>query len=232
MQISAAKLYDLAYSSKNYQDEADRIREYIKKLSPTAKSVLDVACGTGKHIQHLSSDYDVDGLDIDSSYIQAAQQRNPGSTFWCADMRSFDFQKKYDVVMCLFSAIAYVTEYFELVETINCMKNHLQPDGYLIIEPWFTPKSWQRGFISVVQGKEEGVFVSRMSHSETKGRLSILNFEYLIGTEEGIEHRSEKHQLALYSQEEMVQAFTDAGIRVEYDPVGITGRGIYLGKLM
>lgn len=231
MQISEGKLYDLVYNSKNYQEEADQIRAYIKKINPTAQSILDVACGTGQHIQYLTNEYYVDGLDINASYLQLAQKRNPQSTFWCADMRSFDLSKKYDIVTCLFSAVAYANEYNKLVEAIKCMKNHVQVKGYLVIEPWFTPESWQRGYISLVQSEEDGLFVSRMSHSETQGRLSILNFEYLIGTSDGIEHFSEKHELALYSHEEMMQAFTEAEVKAKYDPVGITGRGIYIGEV-
>lgn len=227
MSISPVKHYDLVYSSKNYESEAMHIRSYIKRLQwPEVFWMLLAA--RGSIYRYLMNEYHVDGLDINSSYIEVARERNPKSTFWCADMTSFDLSKKYDIVMCLFSAIAYANEYPQLVEALTAMKHHVQPNGYLMIEPWFTPDRWQRGMVSLVQCHDEGVHICRMTHSDAERKASVINFEFLIGTKDGIEHRSEKHKLGLYSHEEMIQAFAEAGLKAAYDPNGITGRGIYI----
>jgi hypothetical protein len=72
--------------------------------------------------------------------------------------------------------------------------------------------------------------VTRMSFSDKAGKLSILNFEYLVGTKEGIKHLSNRHELGLYSVAEMMSALHEAGLESEYDPQGISGRGLYIAK--
>jgi len=70
-----------------------------------------------------------------------------------------------------------------------------------------------------------------MSHSTVEGHVSKLLFHYLIGGPDGIEHRVEHHALGLFTREEMTQAFARTGFSdVQYDPDGLTGRGLYLAR--
>ena len=46
-------LYDLAYSFKDYAGESASVRNAVHARVPQARSLLDVACGTGKHLEHL-----------------------------------------------------------------------------------------------------------------------------------------------------------------------------------
>jgi SAM-dependent methyltransferase len=223
-------LYDIVYSSKNYEKEATDIKEYILERFSDTKTILDVACGTGKHIEYLNKFFRIDGIDISKRFVEIAQNRNPTSTFWCKDMTSFELEKQYDVVICLFSAIAYANSYNALVQTFKHMKKHTKQGGHIIVEPWFTPENWYPGYVTIVNGETNDIKVSRMSFSDTVGSLSVLNFEYLVGTKEGIRRLSERHELGLYSIDEMLSAFKEAGLDMEYDPVGINGRGLYISK--
>ena len=44
-----SKYYDLLYEDKNYFDEVEYIDFLIKKNCQSAKTLLDMGCGTGKH---------------------------------------------------------------------------------------------------------------------------------------------------------------------------------------
>lgn len=70
----SAEFYDALYSFKNYKNEADTIRDYIYARNPRVKSVLDVACGTGKHIEYLNNHFAVDGIDLNDPFIETAQK--------------------------------------------------------------------------------------------------------------------------------------------------------------
>jgi hypothetical protein len=47
---------------------------------------------------------------------------------------------------------------------------------------------------------------------QVEGRLSRLRFEYLIGRSDGIEHVVESQELGLFTTEEMLDCFAQAGI--------------------
>ena len=101
-------LYDELYSFKDYAGEVARIRSLIAARHAGASSILDVACGTGEHARLLSTDFEVDGVDLEPQFIEIARTKNPRGAFRVGDMRSFQMGKKYDVVQCLFSAIGYM----------------------------------------------------------------------------------------------------------------------------
>ncbi|AOZ90821.1 class I SAM-dependent DNA methyltransferase [Paenibacillus crassostreae] len=225
---NSAEIYDALYSFKNYKHEADTIRQYLNRLNPNVTSLLDVACGTGKHIEYLTDYFTIDGIDLNERFIQTAQKRNSSSNFWCVDMTSFQLNKKYDVVMCLFSSIAYVKTLIRVKESIDQFKRHLSDTGIIIIEPWYTPDTWEPGFVSVLNSETESHKISRMSHAARDGDISILNFEYLVGSIHGIEHKKERHELGLFKHEELIDVFEATGMKVEYDSEGISGRGLYI----
>jgi hypothetical protein len=60
--------------------------------------------------------------------------------------------------------------------------------------------------------------------------VSILDFRYLIGTPEGVDSLTERHELGLFTHDEYVDAFENAGLKVTHDAQGLTGRGLYIGK--
>src|SRR5690606_20980199 len=113
-----------------------------QEKNPGAKSILDVACGTGKHLEFLQDHYDSEGIDLNNEILDIARKRCPQSTFHEADMINFQLLRKFDVVICLFSSIAYVQTLENLYKAITCMANHLNPNGLLVIEPWITPENF------------------------------------------------------------------------------------------
>ena len=70
-----------------------------------------------------------------------------------------------------------------------------------------------------------------MSHCSKEGRLSVIQFDYLIGSPDGILHRSERHEAGLFTVDEMKSCFEEAGLSVEHEPEGIFGRGIYTARV-
>ena len=47
---------------------------------------------------------------------------------------------------------------------------------------------------------------------------------------EGLHHVVERHELGLFTTEEMTHALTTCGLAVTYDATGVTGRGLYIGQ--
>lgn len=224
--------YDAIYAFKDYLSESNVIQKMIQEVNPHAKTVLDVACGTGEHAVHLKKSFDIDGIDFDSQFVTIAREKNPECGFQVADMASFHLGKKYDVVLCLFSSIGYVKTMERVKATLRCFADHLELDGAVILEPWFTPDTWHptdRVFLHT--GENDLGKVCRMSISRREGELAVLDFNYLIGCNGTITHETERHELGLFSVDQMRQAFAETGFEVTYRDGGLTDRGIYVGRL-
>jgi SAM-dependent methyltransferase len=226
----AAKYYDRIYANKDYRQESSTVEAAIRRYRPDAKTLLDVGCGAGGHLQYLSKNYKAEGLDISEELVKAARKRVPGVRIHTADMVSFQLDRKYDVVLCLFSSIGYVRTIVNLNKAIRSMATHLNPGGLLIIEPWFTKRTWKPKDVYASYVDDPDLKVARISTNRTKGRLCIIEMHYLIGAAEGITHSREIHRLGLFSKAEMVEAFDKAGLECEYEEDGITGRGLYTGS--
>jgi len=229
--MDAVKYYDKIYSFKDYEQEASKITQIIDQRSQLdGGRLLDVACGTGKHIEYLKDQFDVEGLDISPEMLEIARVRNPNVTFHHADMTDFDLGKKFDVVTCLFSAIGYAKTLELAGSAIASMARHLVTGGLLIVEPWFSPEAWHAETVHAMLIDESDLKIARVNTSFVKGRISYFDLHHLIGTPKGTTHFVEHHELGLFTIEEMKKMFIDAGVLVEYDPEGLTGRGLYVGE--
>lgn len=232
MFAESSELYDLIYSFKDYAKESKEIYEMVRKYKPRANEVLDIGCGTGEHHKYLKDVYSLTGLDINPNFIEMARQKVPNAAYEVGDMRAFDLGKKFEVILCLFSSIAYIQNYEELISTLKTFRSHLQADGLLIIEPWISPENWYEGKLHMLTYENDDVKICRMNQSGREGEHSIINFHYLIGTEEeGVRHFEERHELLLLTVEQMKAAFVEAGFIVDHDPRGLIGRGMYFAQL-
>lgn len=226
-----AEFYDALYEDvKDYAAESSVLANLIREARPQARTLLDVGCGPGAHARHLTdAGFDVDGVDIEPTFVEACRSRCPEGSFTVGDMRTLDLPDRYDAVLCLFSAIGYMLDEASLDTAVERMARHLVPGGVLVIDPWFEPGEMDHGWIATTVGKTEDTTVCRMSRTVIEGNLSRLEFEYLIGTVEGIERRSEVHELALFSQAQMEAAFAHAGLDVERKEKFLRTRGAYVG---
>ena len=229
----SAQYYDEIYASidKDYVAEARKSRKIIQKYKQSpGKALLDVACGTGAHAEYLSSHYLVEGMDIDSNMLAIARKKHPKIRFRRGDMTSFSLSHQFDVIVCLFSSIGYVKTKARLHKAVETMTRHLLPGGILLIEPWFTPDQWRIGAVFTTHVDKPHLRIVRMSHSGRRGNVSLLEFQYLIGTSKGIEHYTELHELGLFTHREYMDALKATGLTVTHDSKGLFGRGLYIGR--
>ena len=224
----SAEIYDKIYSFKDYEAEALLIRELIHEHSPSAKTLLDAACGTGKHLAFLRQDFECTGFDLDEGLLAIARERHPEVEFVIADMTEFELGRNFDAITCLFSAIGYTKTVDRLQMAIERFAAHLTPRGVLIVEPWLTPDAFTPRHIGALFIDEPELKIARMNTVSVEGNVSVLDFRYLIGTPDGIRVENELHELGLFTVEEHLEAFGRAGLEVEHREEGLSGRGIYI----
>jgi SAM-dependent methyltransferase len=229
----AAAAYDVLHAAreKDYAGEAARIGELVRARRPEARSLLDTACGTGGHLRFLRDHFDeVEGVDGSPAMLARARERVPGVPLHQGDLRTFDLGRRFDAVTCLFSSIAYLVPAEELWRGVANLARHLVDGGVLVVEPWVKPEDWDPAPLPRIDsGEGEGLSVTRMTRVWREGECTFLDMQYLIGTDDGIEHVREHHANALYDEGDYRDAFEAAGCSVEVDPEGLIGRGLYLG---
>jgi SAM-dependent methyltransferase len=224
-----ARLYDAIYAWKDYRTEVDRLDRLIRERNPDARILLDVACGTGKHLELLKDAYEVVGVDLDPVMLEIARDRlGPDVPLHEGDMTDFDLGRRFDVVTCLFSSVAYTRTPDRLAAAMGAMARHLDPGGLLVVEPFFAPDEWMAGHLHANFVDQEDLKVARVSLSGPAANQITMTFHYLIATPEGVTYQTEAHEVGLFAHDDYVEAFRRAGLEPEHDQEGLMGRGLYL----
>jgi ubiquinone/menaquinone biosynthesis C-methylase UbiE len=231
----SSAFYDAIYSFKDYRAEAQQIealvRGYLKTTPAEGQnpSLLDVACGTGRHAEYLAEHYTVTGLDLELGLLAIARKRLPSMHFYHGDMRDFNLRQQFDVVTCLFSSIGYVRTERALRQTLATFFRHTKPGGVMLVEGWFRPGEFTHGRLSSLFVDEADLKIARIGHSIVDGDLSIMHMHHLVGTPDEIIQFTEDHEMGLFTQEQYMDAVTSAGFEAHYDDTALTGRGVYIG---
>ena len=134
-------------SELNRSDTAHELT-LLAGLLETASSWLDVACGTGRHLELLRATFpDLAGVDLEPGLLEVARTRLPGVSLTRADMRTFELGRTFDAVTCLFSSVGYLRDPDELAQAISRMAHHLSPGGVLVVDGWVKPDAWLPGIM-------------------------------------------------------------------------------------
>jgi ubiquinone/menaquinone biosynthesis C-methylase UbiE len=225
-----ANYYDEIYYFKNYQKETDKIETLIQRHKKSSGNrLLDVACGTGNHIEYLKKLYSVEGLDSSPEMLRIARRKYPQVVFHQGDMTSFKLKNRFDIITCLFSAIGHVKTKARMRKAVRNMASHLQPGGLMILEPWITPANFRKGIVGFNFVDKPNLKIARIDISKVRGPVSAFEYRYLIGTPNKIQHVVDKESMGLWTHEEYLDAFGDGGLEAVFDPEGLMGRGLYLG---
>jgi SAM-dependent methyltransferase len=208
------------------------VAEIVRGAVPGAVTLLDVACGTGEHARWLAEDHGfrVTGVDLDPRLLAIARRKLPAGHFHEADMATFRLAERFDSIVCLFSAIGYARTLERTTATLNTLRDHLAPNGVIVVEPWFTPEAFHGGAIYEHTARVGDLEVTRVSHSSVEGRLSRIGFDYTVVGPSGVERMHEDHEMGLFTTVEMLASFHAAGLRANHDPIGLTDRGLFVAR--
>ncbi len=130
--------YHLLYQNRDYSEAEAFIKLLFKHLKPDRKNarILDLACGKGRHsIQINGLGYQVQGIDLSESSIKAAKEfENSNLSFSTGDMRYFNGNLPFDLVLNLFTSFGYFKDDEENLLVIKNISNNLKPGGKLVLD--------------------------------------------------------------------------------------------------
>lgn len=129
---SLAWCYDLISTGDDHEKEADFIRTAIKTHKRSdGNRLLDVCCGHGWHDHFLKQEFEIVGVDLNETVLEIARKRNPEVKYVTGDVRDFELDEEFDVVLC-FDALEHLLTYEELKSSLGCLQNHLADGGLLM----------------------------------------------------------------------------------------------------
>ncbi|WP_329621500.1 class I SAM-dependent methyltransferase [Streptomyces sp. NBC_01255] len=232
-EVDHADVYDLFYlgRGKDYAAEASDIADLVRSRTPEASSLLDVACGTGTHLEHFTKEFaDTAGLELSEDMLTHARTRLPDATLHQGDMRDFRLGRRFSAVVSMFSSVGYLRTTGELDAAVASFAQHLEPGGVVVVEPWWFPETFADGWVSADVVRRDGRTVARVSHSVREGNATRMEVHFTVADPgRGVRHFSDVHLITLFQQAEYEAAFTAAGLRVEYVEGGPSGRGLFVG---
>jgi SAM-dependent methyltransferase len=222
----SAAVYDALCAHKDYALASAEIVELVRRLQPSARTLLDVGCGTGRHLEHLQRSFDVEGVDRSPQMLDLARARCPGVAFHCCDLVDFDLGRSFDAVCCLFGAIGFARTTDGLERAVAAIARHMRPGGAAIVERWLTPEEFVDGRLALDTARELDRAVARMYVSRREGRLSVFASEYLIGTPVGVTRFAERIELGLFTVDEYRHAFNASGLAMVGTSAELFGYGV------
>jgi SAM-dependent methyltransferase len=177
-----SKYYNLLYKDKNYYEEYVYIREILKRHGgASGKDILDIGCGTGKHLKFFKDDgFTVTGVDlsknmIDEAKIYLAQDKN----LLCCRASEFKFVKKFNTIISLFHVMSYQTDTNELEKVLISISNHLNDSGLFVFDFWSGPAVLlDPPVVRIKRLEDQNVKITRIAEPVMRYNENIVDVNY------------------------------------------------------
>lgn len=203
-----AELYDLFYSDKPYQKEAEFISQCIFEYGfPKPQRILELACGTGNHALELEKlGHEITAIDNSEDMIKQAKIKALNNfskiDFSIKDIKYLPvYENPFDAVICLFDSIGYLLSNDTIKDTLIGVRNNLKDKGLFIFEFWHAAamiKAYEP--IRVKRFHNQDGEIIRISETSINIRKQIGYVNYTI-----LEYR--KNGTYLYTKENQKNRF-------------------------
>jgi len=226
-----AELYDRIYGWKDYEGEAAMLRDRLlaEGIRDGAR-LVDGACGTGSHLAVFRRWYDVAGFDQSPELLAVARRKLPEVSLELGDLTDFTLERPVEVFTCLFSAIGCVFPDERLQACARRIEQGLVPGGVALVEPWIRPEVMRDNTVGLHVSDEEIPKLVRMSTTIREHAMTTTDFHWMVGHADHVEHFEERHICWMATREELVAAFTAAGLDTRFEEPGPMGRGLLVAK--
>ncbi len=128
--------YHILYKNRDDKEAENFMSNLTDKLNlQKGASILDVACGRGRHSIYLNKiGFEVTGIDLSQNSVDYAKKfENDSLKFIKHDMCK-PLDESFDAVFNLFTSFGYFEKDENNVQAIEAMKDNMKPNAYGVID--------------------------------------------------------------------------------------------------
>ena len=130
-----ARLWPVISPLEDYAQESEHWRSALRDLlGPGRWRILELGCGGGHLLAHLTTDFDAEAVDLSPQMLALSQKLNPGVQHHLGDMRTVRLPGKFDAVLA-HDAISYMLTEDDLRAVFSTARAHLRPRGDFLAAP-------------------------------------------------------------------------------------------------
>jgi SAM-dependent methyltransferase len=185
-----SEYYDLFYADKDYAAEAAFVRDIIQRHEPSARSILDLGCGSGRHaVEFARAGLMVTGVERSGDMIARAKDRigrlspdlRSELTLVEGDATTYTSTTKYDVVVSLFHVVSYQTTNEALHGIFRSARTNLVQGGLFVFDFWYGPAVLtERPQVRVRRVTTSGHDLIRIAEPEHQVNRNVVDVRYTL----------------------------------------------------
>jgi 2-polyprenyl-3-methyl-5-hydroxy-6-metoxy-1,4-benzoquinol methylase len=211
------------FNSENYlkvyshrdESEAERLVNLIatKLILAPNSSVLDMACGAGRHaIVFAKMGFNVNAVDLSERLISEAKKEalvnGVKINFVLSDILDYNPDKHFDLVVNLFTSIGYFESDEENYSVVRKAHSLLKQGGYFVLD-YFNKDFLLKNLIPTTVFSEDGIRIIQNRAVEGTRIVKKINIENKGSIEEFYE------SVRLYSKDEILRFISNSGFTIE-----------------
>lgn len=212
------QLYDIINSRITEQD----LPFYLDSIKKYGDPILELACGTGRLTIPIKEEgYAITGVDISEDMVnearKKAREKKIDITIHVEDIRDFDLQNKFSLVILPFNSICHLHDYESIFSCLTCIKKHLRHDGRFIIDvfnPSFEHLTRDKETIALIGEyalHNQKVKITESNIYNHADQINYIKWHYDI---EGVETTIDLNMRMFYPQE-LDNYLKCAGFKIE-----------------
>ena len=204
--------YLAIYPHRDIEEARRAVQLYLDRVPPSPGSVLDLACGAGRHLRELlAAGVRAAGLDLSITLLERAREESPKAQLVRGDMRRLPFDDgSFAGLTSFFTSFGYFATRDQDRVAATEMRRVLRPGGSFMLD-FLNADRVRRELVPSESGRIRGydVSVARKIKDDTVVKTITLN------ADEGDEVRRYEERVRLYEAGQLAQLLSEVGLETQ-----------------